>query len=379
MKNLLFIACLYCLSISAFSFSPPNEKFAQQKASPELHSSAAAIEDYLNAGDLNYFLENFAIDTFIERIGETFLSRFSEAEKETLVNGPSMPALLNPIRKVMPARFDENFSGIDSWHFVSHRSHKKQNTLLYRVELGNYIDYIEFAVENQQNRWRIIDTYTHSREVWLSEMIGHVSRMLVEAHMTGSAPNPLIAAAQTPGSDIIELFKRLDPEDKQNHILQALLLGQAAMRNSPELYSRAVQQIIPFTQDEQFSLARYAFYSESANYPSALAAVRHFNKRIGGDSQARLIEAEILNNIGDKKQSRKVLAKTLKQYPEEALVYYTALVLLAKQQQYREATLVLDVLKDDFDTTMNAELLSEFGEMENFIASQEFKNWQSGI
>ncbi|SMF51387.1 hypothetical protein SAMN02745866_03249 [Alteromonadaceae bacterium Bs31] len=377
MKRLLIFICTLCFSANCFTLPPPDEKFKHKAAPLEVQSFALALQDHLNNGDLNYFFNVFDINAQIERISLRLLSELNKTDRETFASGPILPALLQPIRKNIPDRIKGNFSTIDSWHFVSYRKKQKTETLLFRAEIGDYIDYMDFAIKKEQGNWRIIGSFSHSKEVWMSEAIGEVAGIVMRSSIAKKEQNPLIMAAQNPEADILAIYDRLPKEEQNSEIIQKMLLGICSTHNNPALYAEAVKRIIPRSKKEQFSFAKYSYYYTSGNYPLALQAIQTFNKRIGGDAQTQIMEADTLHNMGEQKKSRKLLARILEKYPEDELPYYTTLMILASQNRYKDATLVLDVLRDDFGTELDFALLSDVEGMEGFLASPAFKAWSS--
>ncbi len=118
------------------------------------------------------------------------------------------------------------------------------------------------------------------------------------------------------------------------------------------------------------------YYRLSQEHKLTIKYLDLLNKKTGGDLELDLMKAESYLAMGDNKNYSKTLRDAITNHPSNDSTYYTALMLFAQQGHYHEATLVLEILRDEFDTVFDIEILASFAELKDFVDSSVFTTWR---
>jgi len=369
---IIFASLFFCFA--CFGESPPNERFKTKKPPIDTLSFAMALQDHLNVNDIDYILSHFDRNTYTKRTISATIANMDidRAQEKSFIL--SLRQNLSPMMEVIPSVIEGLIEGIDHWEFASYRRYKKRETLLFRVDIEDVVGYMEFEIADE----RIIDVYTHSTETWLSQILGNTAAILTKAKTGKQSTTPFFFAARAEGSDVVELFRRLPSDEKRSHFAQSMLVGVASKRDTTT-FLNAMQELLKVAAKERFTYPKYSYYYSIGDTQLALQEIRAFQKRIGGDLQAKLFEVELLQELGEYKRAYSELYNTIKNHPNEEISYYMAMVVLVSQNRYYDAVLALDVLTRDLGVELNYDALAAYDETSEFVKSQAFLDWKAEI
>ncbi|WP_317930280.1 hypothetical protein [Halioxenophilus sp. WMMB6] len=116
-----------------------------------------------------------------------------------------------------------------------------------------------------------------------------------------------------------------------------------------------------------------AYYE--ADYQQALAYLEQLTIATGGDYEQQLLKAELLFNLGERKQYDKLLIQLISQQPANEDLFLSVLGLFTVFDRFEEAVLVLDILEKDFSYRFDLDLLRSVDEFQALAESKAFQNW----
>jgi hypothetical protein len=126
---------------------------------------------------------------------------------------------------------------------------------------------------------------------------------------------------------------------------------------------------------ERYPLLLHDYYVAQGKYRKARKTVDVVEAQVGADGALQAMRAADLAARGRVGQALDAYADAVEREASYEPVYWTLLDLLVAQEEFADATLVLDVLTVKFGYSFDVEKLSEVSGFEKLIKSREFRDW----
>jgi hypothetical protein len=345
----------------------------------QLEKFAANIQASIENNNPAYFNNSFDVNAFLFKI----LSE-NASDNDTAFN------------KGFQEGFQQNFDlgemiieGIkQSGTYTFLRAYKRDNNyyLLFRLFANNGVNYHEFEVREDKDKFRIVDAYLFMSGEKMSETIARVYnsfRLLSSALVIDSLS---YLQALTDLGKIKELASKgkFSKAYRKWQTLPAsymsdklfLITGiQIASYLDDKTYSTNYKQFVSnFPDNSSKYLIPLDGFLRHKNYPMALACIDSLDKKLNCDPMLNYLRGNMLYEMGNHTEAAKKMSVLIDSIPSFESGYYSLLGLYVKDKNYMEATRVLDKIvftfnyyKDDFGPILK--------EYPDFINSKEYQAW----
>lgn len=374
--NIKIIAILSAVAlIAACSSTPTGKSDAMPKTPQELCS--ITVND-INTGSTKRVLANIDMPKFVDAAlkGHNILS---DTEKEEVAQALSKELL------VVLNGFTQ-FS--NSWHIVQT---KKSDNRLHCILRGDGSDggvsYIDFQIINQEGHLSIVDWYNHSSAVLASEAFGRGMVDLAKIYKKGGTKTKedelfhqyISALKNADYPKVMSLYPKL-PKKYQDTYVYALRHLEVVGELHPEQLQKHMDALITrFGEQRYYGLLLVDHYYELKVFKKVNHQLDKVIERVGEDDWLFILKAVSAQELEDDKLFYQSILKAVNARANYDVAYWMLLKYLAKKAKYRDALLVLDVLKLGFSYQFTEASLSdqeEFGDMAKSEAYQEWLNLQ---
>lgn len=377
MNNLskILIAVLIFSCQVAHAIEKPSHRYETTEAPVELESIAQALPSFMAIQEKNYFLDMIDLPALLENVLDQLEGSALTRGGKTILRNTLAPQLSTAFLDKLAAEYIDG----SEWFYIRHREFKNSHFLLYRIDYEEGFEYLEMKMARNDEVWKIQDFYTYGTDTWASEAMSS-AMSLVGDSFQGSSPTmntilvQFISAANEMPARAVSLFEKLSEKHQHSEIIQSVYIKSAVSLDEEE-YLNVIAKVIELSKPDDFVLAKMGYYRLSKNHNMAIKYLDKLNKKVAGDLEIDLLKAESYLLLGNNKRYAKTLSNAIQEYPESDSTYYTALMLFAQQGRYHEATLVLEILRDEFDTVFDAEVLGSFTELKDFVNSDIFAKW----
>ena len=374
----LFLMCMV-LSNAVFSetnFKPaPSSHYSLAEPSLSLKSFALNLQDYLSAKQTRTLTDSLHRESFVLAQMQALVHYTGELpESDEKKN--SLYEMMKTMNIAVFTGLEAKLKQFDVWTFVHHRTYEGRSFILYRVETEDEeFSFFELEVKQFESKWVVTDWFNYSTDIWFSETIGGIASILYSGSNNTDAESLAVNNfLQRRFDDGLESYANLTMENQKRPILQSLLVGFSIALDHDN-FNETMEKLLLVSPENRFLLTKMTYFSEKEEYRRALDCIRQLSKDLGGESNLELMRAEILFQLGESKAANRALAKAIRLKPKDETPYYTALFLLAGYQYYGEAVLVLDVLQEEFEFVLSKKELAEFGNLDDFLESEQYRNW----
>ncbi|GAB1264863.1 hypothetical protein [Aurantivibrio infirmus] len=360
----------------AFAIEKPSHRFKTTEAPAELESIAQAMPDYMNVQELDYFLDMIDVSSLVDEILDQVEGSNLTRSNTSFMKRTLEQQFRGTFFETLKAEYGE---GAD-WSYLRHREFQKQHHLLFRIDYEEGFEYLEMKMSLINDEWRIKNIFTYGTDIWVSEAMAGAMTLLAQASQdpssnTNSTLMQFVNAANALPARAVFLYDKLSPELQNSEFIQSIYI-KSAVSLSDEQYQEVMKNIVDRTKVDEFVLAKMGYYRLSQEHKLTIKYLDLLNKKTGGDLELDLMKAESYLAMGDNKNYSKTLRDAITNHPSNDSTYYTALMLFAQQGHYHEATLVLEILRDEFDTVFDIEILASFAELKDFVDSSVFTTWR---
>ncbi len=374
--KILSLVVLFLFSLDVFALKDVR-KFKIRSAPKSLETFAYQFQDILTHGEKSFLSESVSMNGVVDVAVEVWSQNFSDAyeisQMRSLLNGFSQNKMKDTLVSQFPSSAD--------WNYIHHRMYKRNHYLTFYVEFGGgeYEEYVEFEVVNRNDNWVITDWYFYSTDIWGTEAAKRAIELLVRSQKNISSEElssiGKIFSLVKKRNNVKAIFRELPEAFKKDHFVQGVVFR--AMLNMPEEERMSLlKTVLPYTGKSDFLHLKSNYYYAIGEYEKGLFYFQKFNKAVGGYYEIGLVEAELFFRLGKKDKGVKVLAGLIEKN-DVVLVYATALILLARENQFDVSVQVLDVLKTGFDHVITTQDLAEVEGMSAFLESSVYQEWES--
>jgi tetratricopeptide (TPR) repeat protein len=375
--NYLFLlVSLLLLSVNTRGISLHENKQPEIK---QLEKFALNIQESIENGNPSYLNLSFDIDAFLQKIitENSFPddTAFNKGFQEGLHNNFDIGAMI-----VDEIKQNGKYSFLHLY--------QKEGTyfLLFRLFTNNGINYHEFEVKQDNDKFKIIDAYLFLSGEKMSETIARVYnsfRLLNSA----SAPNSYkylqalselgeIKALASKGkySKAYKKWQKLPSNFTEDKLF--LMTGiQIASYLDDKTYLKTYNEfVLNYPNNTGKYLIPLNGFLVHKNYSMAMTCIDSLDKSLDNDPMLNYVRGNLLYEMGNYTEAAKKMSVLIESIPDFETAYYSLLSLYVKDKNYLEATHLLDKIvftfnyyKDDFSP-----ILKEYPE---FINSKEYQAW----
>jgi tetratricopeptide (TPR) repeat protein len=268
------------------------------------------------------------------------------------------------------------------------RAYKKDgaNYLLFRLFTNNGINYHEFEVKQDKDKFKIIDAYLFLSGEKMSETIARVynSFRLLNTASIADSLSYLQALSELEKIKVLASKGKFSKAYKKWQTLPLsfmkdklfLITGiQIASYLDDKTYLKAYNQFVSnFPNNSGKYLIPLDGLLIHKNYSMALACVDSLDNSLNNDPMLNYLRGNLLYEMGNYTEAAKKMSVLIESIPDFETGYYSLLGLYVKNKNYIEATQVLDKIvltfnyyKDDFSPILK--------EYPDFINSEEYQVW----
>ena len=375
--NYLFLlVSLLLLSVNTRGISLLENKQSEIK---QLEKFALNIQESIENGNPSYLNLSFDIDAFLQKIitENSFPddTAFNKGFQEGLHNNFDIGAMI-----VDEIKQNGKYSFLHVY--------QKEGTyfLLFRLFTNNGINYHEFEVKKDNDKFKIIDAYLFLSGEKMSETIARIYnsfRLLNSA----SAPNSykyLQALSELGETKALASKGKYSKAYKKWQTLASnfmedklfLMTGiQIASYLDDKTYLKTYNEfVLNYPNNSGKYLIPLNGFLVHKNYAMAMACIDSLDKSLDNDPMLNYVRGNLLYEMGDYTEAAKKMSVLIESVPDFETAYYSLLSLYVKDKNYLEATHLLDKIvftfnyyKDDFSP-----ILKEYPE---FINSKEYQAW----
>jgi hypothetical protein len=167
-------------------------EYIEQVPSIELESFALELQDYMNAGETDFFVYSIYMPALIDAALQGFIESLNPKPSDLRL--PSIRAsLANQLSYTLSSRIREEYGGSGDWTYVNHRVLDGVSHLLYRIEYDEVMDFVEFKMQKMDERWLIGDIYSFGTEISISDSIGSMIGLVSQIAQVENTENKLLA------------------------------------------------------------------------------------------------------------------------------------------------------------------------------------------
>jgi len=376
-KILIVPVCLFCLLPGAECLLTAG---SEQTDLLQIEKFAANLQESIENGNPGYFNSSFDNSAFLKKImsenSSTVDNDFNKGFQEGFQNSFDLGSML----------VDDIKQKNGSYKFLHAYRSNDTYYILFRLFNNEGINYHEFEVKSENDKFKITDAYLFTSGEKMSETMARIynSFRILNSNPGSDSLRYLQAisdlakikeiASKGRYNQAFKKWQKLPSTIRKDRIY--LITGiQIASHLSELTYLKVYNQYISdFPDNSAKYLIPLGGFILQKNFRMALACVDSLDKRLNKDPMLNYLRGTLLYQMGNHAEAVNKMSVLIDLVPDFETGYYSLLGLYVKDKNYTLATHVLDKIvlafnyyKDDF-----APILKEYPE---FIHSKEYQSW----
>lgn len=354
----------------AWGGQPDFKKMRVDKAPVELEGVALMMRDFLNAKETEVISPRISRSSFKERslklVKRTVKDDSAYLQAQQIVDVASEQVFV---------KLWTTLTSYDEVAYINYRRYKKSHYITFRLSNDDVDDYIVFQFDNVNGEWSAVDWIFHSTEIWASQGINDLVVIAFSTKRIGDSFLNYVNAVKSDPKNVVSHFEKIPDSLKQQKILISLAFSSMTEFSTQEWLTSA-EYFLSHARDKDYILYRLHYWYSMGDYHAALPYAKAHAQMLGGDSGAKLLEAELYYFTGSKKKAMNMLADVFDETKGED-PYYTALALFVNERNYDDALRVMDTLVNLYGASFDRESLSSVESLLPLVRSEAFKIWEA--
>jgi tetratricopeptide (TPR) repeat protein len=345
----------------------------------QIEKFAANLQESLENGNPSYFNMSFDTNAFLQKI--------------TAENANSMDTgFIKGFQQGLFDNFDFGSMLVDrikqngTYKFL--HAYKKNDSyfILYRLYNNEGINYHEFEVKLENEKFRITDAYLFMSGEKISETMARIynSFRIVNTNSGDDSLHYLQAmtelgeinsiASKGKYSKAFKKWQKIPSAFQQDKLFLITGIHIAAHLDEKTYQKIYNLYMLQFPDNSGKYLIPLNGFLLHKNYRMALACIDSLDKKINNDPMLDYLRASLFYDMGNHAEAAKKMTVLINSIPDFETGYYSLLGLYVRDKNYLEATQVLDKIVLAFNYYKNdfASILKEYPD---FINSKEYQSW----
>jgi tetratricopeptide (TPR) repeat protein len=345
----------------------------------QIEKFAANLQESLENGNPSYFNMSFDTNAFLQKI--------------TAENSNSMDTgFIKGFQQGLFDNFDFGSMLVDrikqngSYKFLHAYKRNDSYYILYRLYNNEGINYHEFEVKLENEKFRITDAYLFMSGEKISETMARIynSFRIVNTNLMDDSLHYLQAmtdlgvintlASKGKYSKAFKKWQQIPSAFQKDKLFLITGIHIAAHLDEKTFQKIYNMYMLKFPDNSGKYLIPLNGFLLHKNYQMALACIDSLDKKINNDPMLDYLRASLFYEMGNHAEAVKKMTILINSIPEFETGYYSLLGLYVRDKNYLEATQVLDKIVLAFNYYKNdfASLLKEYPD---FINSKEYQSW----
>ena len=344
----------------------PTLNIAALPANPSLMQYNQQLEQELNTADVASLQNKFDVLSIAKHLRLKHPAQFANPLNTAKVAADVKQQLVLGMLEI---------SKTFGWHYLhSDVLADKSVAAYYRIDSNESYSYVTLWLEPEA--YKIYDFHSVSFAFSALDFVGKFSQLFSLTPNSQGQMNSLVKALQARDIDAtLKIYQALDPEVKNQAALNDFLLRKYSQLSAEDAQNLQTIVLPILEQPGHSSLLFEAHYIQQDNFTAAIKMVEGLPLFALQDSkmQSELAILHAYNNefakaINHGRQA--ILAE-----PNQVEAYFVLLQVSFLAKDYALSLDLINVIVAKFDYAMDRDVLAEFEESDNFLASTEYQNW----
>ncbi|MEW8241435.1 MAG: hypothetical protein AB2601_10365 [Candidatus Thiodiazotropha sp.] len=349
-------------------------------------SVCKAIARELSVGDRQALNDRFDTRFVIARIeSEIEINIYTKKDLRSFAHG------LNAIMPGMSVVGEEQLR----WDMLHGSGDGESYSCLVRTSLHEEgVSYVEFELRKVDGELRVVDWYDLLRESRISDLsviflrdindmaTAHLTAMPYQRNRVQQEQRRFLEFLKATKSGdpkrVLAAYDGLPPRFKQKPLYMLIALNMASMLDNGH-YMRALRNLERrFGAENRYGMLLVDLYYEEKQYHKVDRVLRKFKQQVGEDPLLDLLLASLELEQGNMEAFYAYCLRIVDGNPNYLDTYWVLFDQFVADGKYPDAVLVLNVLKNMFEITLNKDVFVSEEKYRGFRKSAAFRAWRAG-
>ncbi len=359
----------------------PYNLLAQNTNLDSLKVIGDSLEISILNKDTTYIVELFDTELFSYRFHENDSTLATATKDSTFFD--MLNEEFNIMRSITKQIFDTGYYNLINYYTIDN-----QYYLVYRLYNDGSINYHEYLLVKENNKFRIVDIFVFFTGEYFSKTLYNIFHETLEGYM-GAGEMTTEQQSDIFGLKLMQIhikngdyqyglnqYYRLSEKKRvtKQLMLYRILITQNLTNEEYSLALHDYKKLFP--DDPSLYLLSIDGFIIQERYSEALLSIDTLNTIIGGDDFLDFYRANIYYMNGDLQNAELKYASLINNYPDFYMGYENLLYLYVEQEKNGQAVSVLENITRKFDYPKNQLIIEIETDLKKFSKSREFKQWK---
>lgn len=400
-RYLCYILFLLCTIV-------PAQILAKGKpVSPEYATFIDTLTKAINKSDVDFMTAHFDLTEYMTGILRSVAPKKDMHRIDDMVDSLFLSMDKNPLLKARFAQMGkgllEDLIGEDMEVSVvgSQEVDDDKVEVFYNLDNNSeYLYYYKITLEKQRGKIVITDVYLYLTGSSTAERLALVLEGISSAVPTDKENSKakkeemLTTFLQSDSYKLLQLYsfmktgnellvkeniKKL-PKKLHHHSVVNSIKILTAMRSDTAYFYEVGQEFHKkYGPRSAYSSFLHQYYLAKKEYRNAHKALEHILKEVPDTLEIAMEQADVYQKQKKYKKAWKIIRHYLEREDAKTTPYYQLFSLLIETKRYADLVTVLDIFYLKYDLSFTRKTLEKYELYTNFLASNEFKEWEKTI